>query len=717
MNATTMTTSIADAMTTSPFIKFCGVHTPEDAQAIATLIQDPTLPTDALHYTGFVFYPRSKRFVTDEQAATLRTLLTSFGAVDAADTTADTTDAATQLETVGVFVDESVRHIASLAQAGSITIAQLHGSEDEAYLAKLHVQAPGLTIWQAFIMPDPQEEPEAFADKLAQLNNSSADLVLVDAGMGSGKRVNKTVLDQITRPFILAGGLSEEALLEEGLTLANNPYLVGVDVSSGIETRGGTDTEAHEATAQATPSPQKDPVRMRNFIKAHAQVFNPAAILKNEQPKQINQAARVNQTVNQAVNQAARLLTNKKGATMADQPADQPTKGRFGIYGGQYIPETLMNAVIELEEAYEYYKNDPAFQAELKDLLNNYANRPSLLYYAKRMTKDLGGAKIYLKREDLNHTGAHKINNVLGQALLAKKMGKTRLIAETGAGQHGVATATAAALLDMECDVYMGKEDTDRQALNVYKMKLLGARVHPVTSGTATLKDAVSETMREWTNRIADTHYCLGSTMGPHPFPMIVRDFQSVISAEIKEQCLALEGRLPDVVMACVGGGSNAMGTFYNFIDDPEVRLIGCEAAGRGIDTFETAATISTGSVGIFHGMKSYFCQDEYGQIAPVYSISAGLDYPGVGPEHAHLYDTGRAEYVGITDDEAVEAFEYLSRLEGIIPAIESSHALAHAMKIAPTMDKDQIIVVTLSGRGDKDCVAIARYRGEDIHE
>lgn len=713
MNATIMTTSITDAMTTSPFIKFCGVHTPEDAQAIATLIQDPTLPTDALHYTGFVFYPRSKRFVTDEQAATLRTLLTSFGAVDAADTTADTTDAATQLETVGVFVDESVRHIASLAQAGSITIAQLHGSEDEAYLAKLRIQAPGLTIWQAFIMPDAQEEPEAFADKLAQLNNSSADLVLVDAGMGSGKRVNKTILDQITRPFILAGGLSEEVLLEEDLTLANNPYLVGVDVSSGIETRGETDTETRGATAQATPSPQKDPVRMRNFIKAHAQVFNPEAMLKNEQPKQINQAARVNQTVNQA----AHLLTNKKGATMADQPADQPTKGRFGIYGGQYIPETLMNAVIELEEAYEYYKNDPAFQAELKDLLNNYANRPSLLYYAERMTKDLGGAKIYLKREDLNHTGAHKINNVLGQALLAKKMGKTRLIAETGAGQHGVATATAAALLDMECDVYMGKEDTDRQALNVYKMKLLGARVHPVTSGTATLKDAVSETMREWTNRIADTHYCLGSTMGPHPFPMIVRDFQSVISAEIKEQCLALEGRLPDVVMACVGGGSNAMGTFYNFIDDPEVRLIGCEAAGRGIDTFETAATISTGSVGIFHGMKSYFCQDEYGQIAPVYSISAGLDYPGVGPEHAHLYDTGRAEYVGITDDEAVEAFEYLSRLEGIIPAIESSHALAHAMKIAPTMDKDQIIVVTLSGRGDKDCVAIARYRGEDIHE
>ena len=391
--------------------------------------------------------------------------------------------------------------------------------------------------------------------------------------------------------------------------------------------------------------------------------------------------------------------------------------GRFGPYGGQYMPETLMNAVIELEEAYNRLKDDPEFKAELKELLDEYAGRPSRLYFAKRMTEDLGGAKIYFKREDLNHTGAHKINNVLGQALLAKKMGKTRLIAETGAGQHGVATATAAALLDMECDVFMGKEDTDRQALNVYKMRLLGANVHPVTSGTATLKDAVSETMREWTNRIDDTHYCLGSTMGPHPFPTIVRDFQAVISEEIKEQCLSKEGRLPDVVMACVGGGSNAMGTFYHFIEDPEVRLIGCEAAGRGIDTWETAATISTGSVGIFHGMKSYFCQDEYGQIAPVYSISAGLDYPGIGPEHAWLHDTGRAEYVGITDDEAVEAFEYVSRIEGIIPAIESSHALAHAMKIAPEMDKDQIVVITISGRGDKDCAAIARYRGEDIHE
>ena len=391
--------------------------------------------------------------------------------------------------------------------------------------------------------------------------------------------------------------------------------------------------------------------------------------------------------------------------------------GRFGIHGGQYIPETLMNEIINLEKQYNYYKNDPEFCQELDDLLKNYAGRPSLLYYAEKMTKDLGGAKIYLKREDLNHTGAHKINNVLGQCLLAKRMGKTRVIAETGAGQHGVATATVAALMGMECEVFMGKEDTERQALNVYKMRLLGAKVHAVTSGTATLKDAVSETMREWTNRIADTHYVLGSVMGPHPFPTIVRDFQAVISKEIKEQMLEKEGRLPDVVLACVGGGSNAIGTFYNFIDDKDVRLIGCEAAGRGVNTAETAATIATGRLGIFHGMKSYFCQDEYGQIAPVYSISAGLDYPGVGPEHAHLYDIGRAEYVPVTDDEAVDAFEYLSRTEGIIPAIESAHAVAYAKKIAPTLGKDKIMVVTISGRGDKDCAAIARYRGEDIHE
>ena len=393
------------------------------------------------------------------------------------------------------------------------------------------------------------------------------------------------------------------------------------------------------------------------------------------------------------------------------------SKGRFGIHGGQYIPETLMNAVLELEEAYNYYKKDPEFNRELTELLNEYAGRPSRLYYARRMTEDLGGAKIYLKREDLNHTGAHKINNVLGQVLLAKKMGKTRVIAETGAGQHGVATATAAALMDMECEVFMGREDTERQALNVYRMRLLGAKVHAVESGTATLKDAVSETMREWTNRIADTHYVLGSCMGPHPFPTIVRDFQAVISRETKAQLLEKEGRLPDAVLACVGGGSNAIGSFYHFIEEEGVRLIGCEAAGRGIDTAETAATISTGRQGIFHGMKSYFCQDEYGQIAPVYSISAGLDYPGVGPEHAHLYDTGRAEYVAVTDDEAVDAFEYLSRTEGIIPAIESAHAVAYARKLAPSMGKDQLMVITISGRGDKDCAAIARYRGEDIHE
>ena len=397
--------------------------------------------------------------------------------------------------------------------------------------------------------------------------------------------------------------------------------------------------------------------------------------------------------------------------------AENRSKGRFGVHGGQYIPETLMNAVIELEEAYNHYKNDPEFNAELQDLFNNYAGRPSRLYFAKKMTEDLGGAKIYLKREDLNHTGAHKINNVLGQVLLAKKMGKTRVIAETGAGQHGVATATAAALMGMECEVFMGKEDTERQVLNVYKMRLLGAIVHPVSSGTGTLKDAVSETMREWTNRIADTHYVLGSVMGPHPFPTIVRDFQAVISKEIKQQCMAAEGKLPDAVLACVGGGSNAIGAFYHFIEDKSVRLIGCEAAGRGVDTFETAATIATGKPGIFHGMKSYFCQDQYEQIAPVYSISAGLDYPGIGPEHAWLHDTGRAEYVAVTDDEAVDAFEYLSKTEGIIPAIESAHAVAYAKKLAPTMSKDQVMVINISGRGDKDCAAIARYRGEDIHE
>lgn len=393
------------------------------------------------------------------------------------------------------------------------------------------------------------------------------------------------------------------------------------------------------------------------------------------------------------------------------------TKGRYGIHGGQYIPETLMHAVIELEKAYEYYKNDPQFNKELQELFHEYANRPSLLYYAEKMTKDLGGAKIYLKREDLNHTGSHKINNVLGQVLLAKKMGKKRVLAETGAGQHGVATATAAALMDMECTVYMGREDTERQALNVFRMELLGAKVVAVESGTKTLKDAVNEALRQWTANVNDTYYVLGSVMGPHPYPEMVRDFQSVIGKEVKAQMLEKEGRLPDVVMACVGGGSNAMGLFYDFILDKEVQLIGVEAAGRGVNTAQTAATIARGSLGIFHGMKSYFLQDEYGQIAPVYSISAGLDYPGIGPEHAALYDSGRAQYVSATDDEAVAAFSYLSRTEGIIPAIESAHAIAYAQKLAPTLPKDKIIVVNVSGRGDKDVAAIARYMGVDLHE
>ena len=393
------------------------------------------------------------------------------------------------------------------------------------------------------------------------------------------------------------------------------------------------------------------------------------------------------------------------------------TNGRFGDFGGQYIPETLMAEVQRVEEAYNFYKNDEAFQAELTTLLNDYAGRPSRLYYAENMTADLGGAKVYLKREDLNHTGSHKINNVLGQALLAKKMGKTRLIAETGAGQHGVATATAAALLKMECEIFMGQEDTDRQALNVFRMELLGAKVNSVAKGTKTLKDAVNETMREWSNRVEDTHYVLGSVMGPHPYPTMVRDFQSVISREIKDEFQKNHGQLPDAVIACVGGGSNAIGTFYHFIEEEGVRLIGCEAAGKGIHTTQHAATIAKGTRGIFHGMKSLFCQDEYGQIAPVYSISAGLDYPGIGPEHARLNEVGRAEYVPITDDEAVAAFEYLSRIEGIIPAIESAHAVAYAKKLAPTMSPDQSIVICLSGRGDKDVAAIARYKGEEIYE
>lgn len=390
---------------------------------------------------------------------------------------------------------------------------------------------------------------------------------------------------------------------------------------------------------------------------------------------------------------------------------------KFGIYGGQYVPEILMSEIINLEKSYNKYKDDPKFTSELEFLLNSYAGRPSMLYFAKKMTENLGGAKVYLKREDLNHTGSHKINNVLGQALLAKYMGKKRLIAETGAGQHGVATATAAALLGLECEIFMGKEDTERQALNVYRMELLGAKVHPVVSGTMTLKDAVNEAMREWARSSKDTFYLLGSVMGPHPYPTMVRDFQSVISKEARKQILDIEGKLPNVVMACIGGGSNAIGMFYNFINDPDVNLIGVEAAGLGVETGKHAATMTCGRLGVFHGMKSIFCQDENGQISPVYSISAGLDYPGVGPEHAWLNSIGRAQYVSATDEEAVEAFEYLSRVEGIIPAIESSHALAYALKIVPKMKKDDVVIICLSGRGDKDVAAIARYKGEKLYE
>ncbi len=611
----------------SPAIKICGLCRPDDVEVLNDVLPD---------YTGFVFCEQSKRCVTPDEARALRE------ALDA------------RIATVGVFVDAPAEEVAELFDAGTISIAQLHGTEDEAYIQELRDRCSNLVIWKAFEITDDAD--------IACAQQSSADLVLLDAGKGSGMSFDHALLAGISRPFALAGGLDPQNVtetLEQCAVVGAVPAII--DVSSGVE------AAAHAADGRT----KKDPDKISAFVQA--------------------------------------VRDFEKGEHMS--------KGRFGIHGGQYIPETLMNAVIELEEAYNRYKDDPEFNDELTALLNDYAGRPSLFYFAERMTNDLGGAKVYLKREDMNHTGAHKINNVLGQVLLAKKMGKTRVIAETGAGQHGVATATAAALMDMECEIYMGKEDTVRQALNVYKMRLLGATVHEVESGTATLKDAVSETMREWTSRIEDTHYVLGSAMGPHPFPTIVRDFQSVISREIIEQCRAKEGRLPDCVMACVGGGSNAIGSFYHFIDHPEVELIGCEAAGRGVDTFETAATLATGSLGIFHGMKSYFCQDEYGQIAPVYSISAGLDYPGVGPEHAALRDSGRALYVPITDDEAVEAFEYLSRLEGIIPAIESAHALAYAMKVVPDMSSDKIVVITLSGRGDKDCAAIARYRGEDINE
>lgn len=631
------------------YIKTCGMTRLEDIAAVNEAHPD---------MCGFIIdFPKSTHSVSAEQQIELASRL-------------DPT-----ICSVGVFVDAPINQIVALAHIGSIQAIQLHGNEDEDYIAHLREQCT-LPIIKAFQIKN--------ANDLAKAKTSSADMILLDSGQGSGKSFDWSLLKTFARPYLLAGGLYPQTIPEALNNL--NPW--GVDLSSGLETNGLKDREK---------------------IQCATAIVHQTTASAHQSTTVTNQKIGITPLTTSNTNP-----TESKEQHMTTQ---NTSKGRFGIHGGQYIPETLMNAIIELDEAYIHFKDDPEFKAELQKLLNDYAGRPSRLYYARRMSEDLGGAKIYLKREDLNHTGAHKINNVLGQALLAKKMSKTRLIAETGAGQHGVATATAAALLDMECVVFMGREDTERQALNVYKMRLLGAEVHPVDSGTGTLKDAVSETFREWTNRIDDTHYCLGSCMGPHPFPTIVRDFQAVISSEIKEQMLELEGKLPDVVMACVGGGSNAIGSFYHFINDPEVRLIGCEAAGRGIDTFETAATIATGKLGIFHGMKSYFCQDEHGQIAPVYSISAGLDYPGIGPEHAALHDAGRAEYVAITDDEAVDAFEYLSRTEGIIPAIESAHAVAYARKLAPTMSSDQTIVITLSGRGDKDCAAIARYRGEDIHE
>lgn len=639
----------ASPTTERTYIKTCGMTRLEDIAAVNEAHPD---------MCGFIIdFPKSTRSVSAEQQIELASRL-------------DPT-----ICSVGVFVDAPINQIVALAHIGSIQAIQLHGNEDEDYIAHLREQCT-LPIIKAFQIKN--------ANDLAKAETSSADMVLLDSGQGSGKSFDWSLLKTFARPYLLAGGLYPQTIPEALNNL--NPW--GVDLSSGLETNGLKDREK---------------------IQCATAIVHQTTASAHQSTTVTNQKIGITPLTTSNTNP-----TESKEQHMTTQ---NTSKGRFGIHGGQYIPETLMNAIIELDEAYIHFKDDPEFKAELQKLLNDYAGRPSRLYYARRMSEDLGGAKIYLKREDLNHTGAHKINNVLGQALLAKKMGKTRLIAETGAGQHGVATATAAALLDMECVVFMGREDTERQALNVYKMRLLGAEVHPVNSGTGTLKDAVSETFREWTNRIDDTHYCLGSCMGPHPFPTIVRDFQAVISSEIKEQMLELKGKLPDVVMACVGGGSNAIGSFYHFINDPEVRLIGCEAAGRGIDTFETAATIATGKLGIFHGMKSYFCQDEHGQIAPVYSISAGLDYPGIGPEHAALHDTGRAEYVAITDDEAVDAFEYLSRTEGIIPAIESAHAVAYARKLAPTMSSDQTIVITLSGRGDKDCAAIARYRGEDIHE
>ncbi|GHT78570.1 hypothetical protein FACS1894104_1940 [Actinomycetota bacterium] len=672
-------------------IKICGLSRQQDIDYVNTALPD---------YVGFVLAP-SKRQVSPEQAAMLSRKLDS------------------RITAVGVFINAPVEQIVSLYRSGTIKMAQLHGNEPDDYIAALksHCDIPiikAVAIYSTFPVPttppsvpitqspvstDPysalatQPPVPAFiagptANAIgpatsagtdrgsAMLEGGNAgtedDYVLFDyKEPGSGQQFDWNLLRDIDYPFFLAGGINIQNI---HAALEFNPYCI--DISSGAETDG-----------------VKDGTKIAQLVRlAHAWDNGDGADVPvlGQQPR-------------------PRCPTERKRGKM--------TKGRFGDYGGQYIPETLMNELLDLESAYNHYQQDEAFNVQLQDLLNNYAGRPSLLYYAAKMTKDLGGARVYLKREDLNHTGSHKINNVLGQALLAKKRGKTRIIAETGAGQHGVAAATAAALMGLECEVFMGKEDTERQALNVYRMELLGAKVNAVTSGTQTLKDAVNEAMRNWVSRINDTHYVLGSVMGPHPFPTMVRNFQAVISAEARAQILQQEGALPAAVIACVGGGSNAIGMFYNFIADKDVRLIGCEAAGRGLDTPDHAATIAKGQSGVFHGMKSLFCQDQNGQIAPVYSISAGLDYPGIGPEHAYLHSSGRAEYYPITDEEAVCGFEYLAAAEGIIAAIESAHAIAYAQKLVPTLSPEQNVIICLSGRGDKDVAAIARYRKRSIHE
>lgn len=605
-------------------------------------------------YIGMILSDGYRRTITTDTAITL------LGMLDR------------RIKSVGVFVDDDVDYIVKYVTdiqnkcCRHPDVIQLHGHEDAQYISALReaFRLNGLndiSIWKAARVRNSDDIIAAFA---LQADCLVLDSYVAGAAGGTGvkadwelirRTVGRCIESSAKTAFFLAGGINCDNLAE-ALSVSPN-----VDLSGGIETDGFKDAD-------------KIAVVMRIY--------------------------------------KTNLRCAKGGAGME---INMNKKGRFGDFGGQYVPETVMNAVSELEEAYRRYKDDPEFNRELQALYHDYANRPSLLYYADKMTKDLGGAKIYIKREDLNHTGAHKINNVLGQILLAKRMGKKRIIAETGAGQHGVATATVCALFGLECCVYMGIEDTQRQSLNVYRMELLGAKVVPVHSGTGTLKDAINEAMRDWCTNIETTFYCIGSVMGPHPYPEMVRDFQKVISAEIKTQLQEKEGRLPDCVVACVGGGSNAMGAFYNFIPDTSVRLVGAEAAGRGADTPMNAATLTNGSTGIFHGMKSIFLQDKYGQIAPVYSISAGLDYPGIGPEHANLWKTGRADYVAITDEEAVCAFEYLSRIEGIIPAIESAHAVAAAIKIAPTMSPDQIMVINLSGRGDKDVYSVARYRGHDI--